>query len=79
MNDFENETTVIFKFLKEERKANRELLEVFNTTRLHGYENECIQKYSNSIGYDIPTIIDPVVSFFQLYSYRFMYHFIEFK
>ena len=60
MNYFENETTVIFKFLKEERKANKELLEVFNSAR---YENECIQKFNNSIGYDIPGEIDPIVSF----------------
>jgi len=68
VNYFENETTVIFKFLKEERKANKELLEVFNIKR---YEKECIQNYNNLIGYENPGEIDPIVSFF-FYSTIFL-------
>jgi hypothetical protein len=66
---------VVLKFLKEERKANIELLEVFNSTKLHGYENECIRKYNSSILYDIQTVIDPVVSLFLFLSFFMAFKF----
>ena len=46
-NDFINETTLLYKFLNEEKTLNKELLEVHANTKSGSLELECQSKFRN--------------------------------
>jgi hypothetical protein len=63
INSFINESTIINKFLENEKQSSRELLEVRRTISNNEFEILCQQKFGQKISYVIPNDfqIDPIV------------------